>query len=154
MTSQQLSFSRVDPRTYLDLAKTLASQSDAASRRSAVDRAYYAAFLFSRDELAAKVYITPYYSTEDHGYISDNLRLHVALDIGNSEERLRRARNSITYNTRVITLDLSLRAIIDMAERVIQAVATLRARNQYMRVRCGYRSLVSLKHDHSNRLRQ
>lgn len=130
MTSQQLGFSRIDPRSYLDLAKILASQPDSASRRSAIDRAYYAVFLFSRDELTSKGYITPYYSTNDHRYVSDNLKLYLARDIGNNEDRLRRARNSVTYDTRDIRLELSLQTIIDSAEKIIQAVSGLRPRSQ------------------------
>lgn len=55
----------LDPRTFLDLAEDLARSADESARRTAADRAYYAAFLYSRDQLAAKGYMTPYYTAGD-----------------------------------------------------------------------------------------
>ncbi len=58
-----LLYRKVDPSQYLDLARKLAREPDIAAIRSAADRAYYAAFLVSRDTLAAKNYLTPYMIT-------------------------------------------------------------------------------------------
>jgi hypothetical protein len=86
------------PGEYLTLAKELASRQEAASLRSAVDRAYYAVFLTCRDLLQKKNYIVEYGHIEDHQYISRVLKT-VLKSKGNEENRLRRVRNEITYNT-------------------------------------------------------
>ena len=114
-------FPPIDPRDYLDLAKGLASQSDVASVRTAADRAYYAAFLFSRDQLASKGYITPYYSTQDHQHISRSL-IAIVGAFGDEERRLRRIRNLVTYNTGNISVQRSLQWMISTAERIIELV--------------------------------
>lgn len=96
-------YESVDPETYLELAKELSLESQAASKRTAADRAYYAAFLASRDFLTAKGYITPYYNSDDHRYVEETLkRKDILGSLGNDENRLRRARNLVTYDTRDI----------------------------------------------------
>ena len=98
-------YESVDPETYLELAKELSSKSQAAARRTAADRAYYAAFLASRDLLAEKDYITPYGNERDHQYINEALKDKDILgSFGNEGLRLRRARNVVTYDTRDITM--------------------------------------------------
>jgi len=97
-------YESVDPETYLELAKELSSKSQAAARRTAADRAYYAAFLASRDLLAEKDYITPYGNERDHQYVNEVLkRKDILGSFGNEGLRLRRARNVATYDTRDIT---------------------------------------------------
>ena len=49
MTSQPNDYVAVRGEDYLELARRLAASGDPASRRTAADRAYYAAFLFSRE---------------------------------------------------------------------------------------------------------
>lgn len=98
-------YESVDPETYLELAKELSSKSQVAARRTAADRAYYAAFLASRDLLAEKDYITPYGDERDHQYVNEALkRKDILGSFGNEGLRLRRARNVATYDTRDITM--------------------------------------------------
>lgn len=120
----------LDPITYLEFAEELSSRKEMAARRTAADRAYYAAFLTSRDRLAAKNYITPYYDVRDHDYVPRMLKGRDVLGaFGNQENRLRRARNCITYKT----FDLDSRQpyvrsvdwMIQTAKEIIQRVDAL-----------------------------
>jgi len=130
----QPDFPALDPATYLDLAKELASRSEAASKRTAGDRAYYAAFLFSRDQLASKNYITPYYNEQDHQYVPETLKKQGVLgSLGNDEQRLRRARNRLTYDTRSLSGQApplpSLEWMLNTAQEIIDRVRALPRRN-------------------------
>jgi len=123
-------YNALDPKTYLELAFTLSSESQDTAIRTAADRAYYAAFLASRDILAAKGYITPYYNQQDHQYVATELkRLNVSGWFGNEENRLRRARNLITYDTRQIDSSQPdarpVRWMLDTARRIIELVEGL-----------------------------
>lgn len=129
MTSEPL-YKAIDPKTYLELANELSLRSQEPAKRTAVDRAYYAAFLASRDILAAKGYITPYYSSRDHQYVAEMLRHRDILgSLGNDENRLRRARNTITYDTREINKSHEdarpLNWILDTAKRIVEGLGTV-----------------------------
>lgn len=117
----------VEPTTYLELADELSSRIESASRRTAADRAYYAAFLTCRDRLALKNYFTPYYDSRDHDYVQRTLREpNVLGTYGNQENRLRRARNCTTYKTcdlnpgqtDVRSLDWMIRTAKEIIKRV------------------------------------
>ncbi len=91
----------VDPEEYLELATELLKNNSPEYLRSAGDRAYYAAFLFCRDELTRKGYISPSYSTDDHDYVTISL-INALGSAGSEEYWLRRRRNSLTYNTNAL----------------------------------------------------
>jgi hypothetical protein len=110
----------VNPERYLDLARELAGNPSPEYIRSAGDRAYYAAFLFCRDELAKKGYITPFYSTEDHNYVSRSLQQLFGRGLF-SEFELRYQRNRINYDTRNlhgVSIPWMLKTAQDIIERV------------------------------------
>ena len=120
-------FSHLDPSEYLTLASELASESGEAAKRTAVDRAYYAAFLTSRDILAAKNLITPYYNADDHKYVATSLKRYLGT-FGNEENRLRLARNLSTYDTRSLDIGHGARPVewmIDTASTIIDKVKAL-----------------------------
>ncbi|MBI2909690.1 MAG: hypothetical protein HYX92_18780 [Chloroflexi bacterium] len=125
MTSKP-QFSALDPAAYLDLANELASRPEAEAKRTAADRAYYAAFLFSRDQLAAKGYLVPYYSLEDHRYVAECLRELLGA-VGNDENRLRQRRNTVTYDTRDLSSP-SLQWMINTAQKITELVKELPSR--------------------------
>ena len=128
-------YESVDPETYLELAKELSLKAQAVAKRTAADRAYYAAFLASRDLLAEKGYITPYYNSDDHRYVEENLKHKDILGSrGNDENRLRRARNLVTYDTRDIATRTQQYArpldwILDTAGTIIDQVKQLPPRS-------------------------
>lgn len=127
MTSQPL-FESIDPETYLTLARELASRSEISAKRTAGDRAYYAAFLVSRNLLKEKGYATPYGTTEDHKYITETLkRPDVLGSFGNEEFRLRNARNVVTYDTDTTTQQNArpLDWMINTSEKIIAQIKQL-----------------------------
>jgi hypothetical protein len=127
--SEQL-YEALNPKTYLELATELSSKTQSAAKRTAADRAYYAAFLSSRDILAEKGYITPYYNLDDHKYVAENLKdKNVLRTLGNDENRLRLARNLITYDTCDISSAkqhaCSLDWMLKIARAIIEGVEAL-----------------------------
>lgn len=134
MMSSQLLYESINPTTYLKLAQELESRSDMASKRTAADRVYYAAFLTSRDQLASKDYLTPYYDTQDHQYVTEALKKWLGTGVGNDENRLRRARNCINYDTRDLGDDngsaRTCKWMIRAAEKIITKVESLPRRPQ------------------------
>jgi len=128
-------YKSVDPETYLELAKELSLKSQVAAKRTAADRAYYAVFLASRNLLAEKGYITPYYNSDDHKYVEETLKRKDILGaLGNDENRLRRARNLVTYDTRDIETKTQqyarpLNWMLNTAEAVIKKVQELPQRS-------------------------
>jgi len=93
-------YPKLNPTTYLELADELSSRSEPSAKRTAADRAYFSAFLFSRDRLLEKGYVTPYGDERDHQYINEALKRRDILgSFGSQGLRLRRARNVVTYKT-------------------------------------------------------
>ena len=117
-------FPAIDPSKYLDFAQEIASRSEPEVIRTVADRAYYSAFLFCRDQLAEKGYITPYYNTEDHRYVPAKLK-ELLGSFGNDENRLRTHRNRVTYDTREVTDSPSIDWMIETARKIIERVKTL-----------------------------
>ncbi len=128
MTSRQKPvFPALDPVTYIGLVDELASKPELSARRTAADRAYFAAFLTSRDQLTTKGYIMPDYNSDDHRYVAENLKTLLGA-FGNEENRLRTARNRVTYDTRDLTYSQgqpSLTWMVDTAKEIIERVKKL-----------------------------
>jgi hypothetical protein len=122
-------FPAIDPADYIGLADELASSPEQAAKRTAADRAYYAAFLISRDQLTIKGYITPNYNLRDHEYVTESLKRKDLLGtFGNEEYRLRIARNRVTYDTRDLTYSQpSLNWMVNTAKKIIERVNKLPA---------------------------
>lgn len=127
-------YESIDPETYLELAKELSLKKEASAKRTAADRAYYAAFLASRDFLAKKGYVTPYGDERDHQYINETLkRIDILGSFGNNGLRLRRARNMATYNNQEISTTTHqygrpLEWMLNTAEEIIERVKQLPSR--------------------------
>ncbi len=117
----------IDPRSYLELARELALGSDSHVVRTAGDRAYYAAFLLSRDVLAEKGYAPRYAGATAHGNVTQALRTSLGYGIGNEENRLRRARNQLTYDTGAVfwSPGQSVQWMIETAQSIIDSVTAL-----------------------------
>jgi hypothetical protein len=128
LTSRQKPvFLALDPVAYIELVDELASRPETPAKRTAADRAYFAAFLFSRDQLTTKGYIMPHYSQDDRKYVAENLKLLLGT-FGNQENRLRRARNRVTYDTRDLTQSEGqppLSWMISTAKEIIERVKKL-----------------------------
>lgn len=126
MTSRQKPvFPAIDPSKYLDLAKEIACRPETQARRTAADRAYYATFLFSRNQLEMKGYMTRYGYVEDHPYVTQKLKELLGF-LGNEEFRMRRHRNKLTYETGDVGRP-SLDWMLTTAEKIIESVKKLPA---------------------------
>lgn len=124
-------YNKIDPTSYIELARQLASKTDNSSIRTAADRAYYAAFLTCRDLLASKGYLIPGYNLDDHKSVPQALKSIEALGSrGSDEERLRSARNRINYDTRELSdqpqsAACSINWMISTAQDIINSVQAL-----------------------------
>ncbi len=76
-------FSPINPATLPDLAVELARRQTPAALRSAADRASYAAFLTTRNQLAGKNYALIYRGRNAHQEVSDALSF-VRADVGDA----------------------------------------------------------------------
>ena len=130
MTSRATSsFGAIEPSSYLTLAIELATFQGGAADRTAVDRAYYAAFLTARDQLTDKGYGQFTREPGAHTQIASVLN-GVSKDAAERLIRLRRARNRLTYQSGPQTFPRgqSLTALLASARSVIEAVEELPAR--------------------------
>ena len=118
----------VTPAAYLALANEWAQSGETENVRSAVDRAYYAAFLTARDELSRKGYGRFAPTTQAHIQVAKSLSL-VQPELEKQIRALRRARNRLTYQTAAAVLpgELTLRELLDYARAIIAAVEALPA---------------------------
>ena len=94
--------------------------------RSAGDRAYYAAFLTARDELTRKNYARFSSGSATHTQVRETLR-RISQIMGSSLNRLRMARNALTYQTGTVTLPRgrTLQWMLNMARTIIIFVSAL-----------------------------
>ena len=120
------SFGAVEPSDYLELANEWAQSDNPAVLRTAVDRAYYAAFLTVRDQLAAKGYGEFAASSRAHGQVGDALS-EVRSQHGEMLRILRRARNRLTYETDATRLPRrqTRQELLDSSRAIIAAVEAL-----------------------------
>ena len=120
------SFEAVEPSDYLELANEWAQSSNSAVLRTAVDRAYYAAFLTARDQLTAKGYGDFAADSRAHRQVGEALS-EVRSQHGEMLRILRRARNRLTYQTVPIRLPRrqTRQALLDWAREVMAAAEAL-----------------------------
>ena len=122
------SFEPLAPDAYLILAVELSESASESSRRSAIDRAYYAAFLTARNELDSKGYINAVRGPQTHAQVIVALT-QADRNSGRALKSLRRTRNRLTYQTERINLPRrqSLQSLIESARAVIEAAQALPA---------------------------
>ena len=120
--------SAVTPAAYLALADEWAQSGETETLRSAVDRAYYAAFLTARDELSRKGYARFAPTPQAHIQVAKSLS-SVQPELEKQIRTLRRARNRLTYQTAAAALpdELTLPELLDYARAIIAAVEALPA---------------------------
>ncbi len=115
-----------DWKEYLELAKRLIGQpgagySQEAAERSAVSRAYYAAFCWARNYAKANLGFRPTGGAEDHRRLREHLGQSDRSQLASHLNRLRGWRNACDYNDRVLGLSRMVNVAIRVADRVIQA---------------------------------
>lgn len=114
-------------KEYYDLAKFLQGQTGSnftqeAAFRSAVSRAYYAAFCYGRNYAQDRLEFTPQRNAEDHGHLIERLRDrklgHIAQKLG----RLRQWRNNCDYDDTVGDLPPILAASLTYTQEVFNTL--------------------------------
>lgn len=108
------------------LAGELSRSPDEAARRSAIDRAYYAAFLTARNELDNKEYLNPGRGPQTHAQVIVALT-QADRNSGRTLRSLRTARNRLTYQTGRVVLPygMTIESALDSARIVVEAAHAL-----------------------------
>jgi len=114
-----------DGREYLELAKALAGMQTAgysqeAAERSAVSRAYYAAFGCARNYAQNALGFTPQAGSDDHRRLREHFRQQGLLRLASDLNRLRAWRNACDYERQVAQLSNYVRVGIQLASTIIQ----------------------------------
>lgn len=113
-----------DWRKYLELAKQLsglqsAGYSQEASDRTAISRAYYAAFCWARNYAEQHFGFRRTGRGEDHRLLRDYLKKRIP-EIASNLNKLRGWRNASDYEDEIPGLRNKVRASIRLADKVIQ----------------------------------
>ncbi|MGH2615404.1 MAG: HEPN domain-containing protein [Thermomicrobiales bacterium] len=118
-----------DWEEYLELAeKLVAWRGDPAAERSAISRAYYAAFHKAKTYFLVKGGRLTFQG-EDHGAVADWFKDSVHRDlrkIGIDVERLRRLRRVADYDERFAHLSNEAQAAVTLARRTVDVISGLR----------------------------
>ena len=114
-----------DWREYLNLARSLSGQSGVtyapeAAHRSAVSRAYYAAFCHARNYAEAHLGFVPSKQYEDHGRLRHHLEQQRMAGPARELDRLRQSRNRCDYDEQVRGLAGLVTSAIEQADSVIK----------------------------------
>jgi len=118
---------------YLNLAQELAGQatgpsSQEAKWRSAISRAYYAAFCEARNHLRDKERHSIPRGVEIHRYVRNQFKKspdRVRKEVGENLNRLRIDRNKADYDDTVAGLSADTKKALKLAERIISKLGSL-----------------------------
>ncbi len=112
-----------DWRDFLALAKTLQAGlggvTTEASTRSAVSRAYYAAFCHARNYAVSNLSFRAGQNVDDHMRIRSHLSGRGMLEVSRRLNQLRQWRNSCDYDDTVLNLGRIVGSAIHEAEAVL-----------------------------------
>jgi len=106
-----------DPNEFLILAARLSQATAQAELRSAVSRAYYAAFLHAREVLGASGEVVPTGTGRDHGLVLRALRARGG-GTANLLGRLRAQRGYVDYDLAVPIGQIETQRLVRIAQRV------------------------------------
>lgn len=114
-----------DWREYLELARELVGQvgsgySEEAAERSAVSRAYYAAFCWARNYAEVNLGFRRIGKAKDHKRLREHLKRRSRIQLASDLNKLRGWRNNCDYDDEVSNLDQFVRSAIRVADKVIQ----------------------------------
>ena len=116
-----------DPVDFLKIADELALRPDEASHRTAISRAYYGAFLLTRERLLLIIPALVKYrlSPEIHRALVVELRRRGRRDIADRLRELRRMRNISDYDISTKVAQADARYAIELANIIISRVRGL-----------------------------
>ena len=112
-------------KEFLELARDLTGRSGLgysteATGRSAVSRAYYAAFCWARNYAELHLGFQRTGGPEDHKFLRDHLKVQSKVQIASRLNKLRNWRNQCDYDDHVPNLNRLVKNAIKLAEKVIQ----------------------------------
>ena len=110
---------------FLELARGLAGQagrrySAEASERSAVSRAYYAAFCWARNYAAKSSSFQHTHTARDHERLREHFKRRGEPQLASALNKLRGWRNECDYEDTVTNLHLCVKNAIRTADKVIK----------------------------------
>ena len=115
-----------DWKDFLRLAEHLAgvpsaspSYSEEAAKRTAVSRAYYAAFCYARQRYSQTDDFKPTYGPEDHKLLRDYLQSKGRVDKADQFNELRSLRNQCDYMEVVNNLEDTVSRALELAKQII-----------------------------------
>jgi hypothetical protein len=115
-----------DWKDFLRLAEHLAgvssaspSYSEEAAKRTAVSRAYYAAFCYARQRYSQTDDFKPKYGPEDHKLLRDYLQSKGGVEKADQLNELRVLRNCCDYEGVVNDLELAVSQALQLAKQII-----------------------------------
>ncbi|MCS6773433.1 MAG: hypothetical protein RMM31_08575 [Anaerolineae bacterium] len=116
-----------DWRTYLHLAQVLLAQADRsplqeAYQRSAVSRAYYAAFCHARNWAQTRLGFRPRGTAADHFGLKEHLAQSGAshfISAANLLDRLRKLRNQCDYEDKLPDLPVLAPSALQIAQQIL-----------------------------------
>jgi uncharacterized protein (UPF0332 family) len=115
-----------DWREYLHLARFLATVGSGFSQeavlRSAVSRAYYAAFCHARNFARDRQGFSPTHTPKDHDLVRTHFKNQGRVDIARHLETLRRWRNRCDYDDTVSNVSNLLASAIAQAQKVLDSL--------------------------------
>jgi uncharacterized protein (UPF0332 family) len=114
-----------DWREYLDLARELAGlqgsgYSQEAAERSAVSRAYYAAFCWARNYAEKNLGFQPEGKPSDHAKLREHLQKKGYPELASGLNKLREWRNACDYDDQVSKLHQQVSSSLKVADKIIQ----------------------------------
>jgi uncharacterized protein (UPF0332 family) len=114
-----------DWREYLELARELAGlqgsgYSPEAAERSAVSRAYYAAFCWARNYAQKNLGFQPDGKPSDHTKLREHFQNKGYLELASGLNKLREWRNACDYDDQISQLHQQVSSSIKVAEKIIQ----------------------------------
>ena len=114
-----------DWREYLDLARELAGlrgygYSQEAAERTAVSRAYYAAFCWARNYAEKNLGFQPEGKSSDHTKLREHFQKKGYPELASDLNKLRGWRNACDYDDQVSQLHQQVSSSIKVADKIIQ----------------------------------
>ncbi|RMG51406.1 MAG: HEPN domain-containing protein [Acidobacteria bacterium] len=112
-------------KEFLELARDLTGHTGSgysveATNRTAVSRAYYAAFCWARNYAASRMGYQRTGQVEDHASLRAHMKARGKSQTASRLNKLRKWRNQCDYDDHVPNLNTLVQSAIKIADRVIQ----------------------------------
>lgn len=113
------SYTQFDWAKFLVLAHSLASQGTEEASRSAISRAYYAAFGMAKLRLDQKGIMVPD-TGEAHSFVWKSFSRYACRELGNTGTRLLRTRKQADYDGSLVNLGKVTESALADAEEILR----------------------------------